>query len=243
MTGGVALITGASSGIGRAIAEALAGRGLRLVLCGRDEGRLLRAAASLKAASAPLPVAADLGDERAIASVAARVEEAGRLDVLVHSAGALHLGSAAEATAAQLDDLYRINLRAPVLLTGALLPHLRASRGQVVFVNSSAGLSPGPANGLYAATKAGLAAYARSLRDEVNADGVRVLSVFAGRTATPMQQRVSSFEGTEYDGERLLQPADVARAVADALALPETAEVIELMIRPMRKPPDRGGAR
>jgi short-subunit dehydrogenase len=240
---GLALITGASSGIGRAIAEELAARGLRLVLCGRDDGRLRQVAAALPPQSAPITIAADLADEGTPARIGKQVGEAGRLEVLVHSAGALHLGSAATATAAQLDDLYRVNLRAPILLTRALLPWLRDSRGQVVFVNSSAALAPGATNGLYAATKAGLAAFAQSLREEVNADGIRVLSVFAGRTATPMQQQVSSFEGTGYHPQALLQPEDVARAVADALALPETAEVMDLRIRPMRKSPDRGGAR
>jgi len=99
--------------------------------------------------------------------------------------------------------------------------------------------APGAVNGLYAATKAGLLAFANALRQEVNQDGIRVLSVFAGRTATAMARTVSAFEGSRYEAEQLLQPADVARAVADALALPDTAELMDLTIRPMHKPLER----
>jgi short-subunit dehydrogenase len=234
---GMALVTGASSGIGRAVAELLAARGMRLVLTGRDADRLSAVAAELQGRARAIVIPADLGDEAAVATLASRVaSEAGGLSALVHAAGAVYLGPLADATAAQLDELYRVNLRAPFLLTRGLLPTLRAARGQVVFVNSTAGLLPGAGNGLYAATKHALAALARSLRDEVNRDGIRVLSVFPGRTATPMQERVSAFEGIRYHPERLLQPGDVAEIIVDTLALPATAEVTDVVVRP-RMPP------
>jgi NADP-dependent 3-hydroxy acid dehydrogenase YdfG len=113
---------------------------------------------------------------------------------------------------------------------------LKASRGQIVFINSSAVLTPKPNAGQYAATKHALKAVADSLRAEVNDDGLRVLSVYPGRTASPMQVLVHQFEGRECYPERLLQPEDVATAVINALSLPRTAEVTDLHIRPLLKP-------
>jgi NADP-dependent 3-hydroxy acid dehydrogenase YdfG len=116
-----------------------------------------------------------------------------------------------------------------------LLPMLRSRHGQVVFINSSVG-TRAPANvGQYAATKHALKAIADSLRDEVNADGMRVLSVFLGRTATPMQAAIYEMEGRTYRPELLLQPEDVAAVVINALTLPRTAEVTDISIRPFKK--------
>jgi NADP-dependent 3-hydroxy acid dehydrogenase YdfG len=105
-----------------------------------------------------------------------------------------------------------------------------------VFVNSSVGLNARANVGQYAATKHALKALADSLRDEVNADAVRVLSVFLGRTATPMQASVHEMEGKEYHPERLLLPEDVAAVVINALSLPRSAEVTDINIRPLIKP-------
>ena len=90
--------------------------------------------------------------------------------------------------------------------------------------------------GQYAATQHALRAIADSLRAEVNPQGVRVLSVFPGRTATPMQARLCELEGKAYSPERLIQPEDIASTVIHALTLPRTAEITEISIRPFVKP-------
>ena len=113
---------------------------------------------------------------------------------------------------------------------------LKLRCGQVVFVNSSAGLTARAGVGQYAATKHALRAVADSFREEVNADGLRVLSVFLGRTATPMQEAVHKMEGKAYYPERLMQAEDVAAVVVNALSLPRTAEVTDIYARPMKKP-------
>jgi NADP-dependent 3-hydroxy acid dehydrogenase YdfG len=107
----------------------------------------------------------------------------------------------------------------------------------VVFVNSSAALSARANVGQYAATKHALKAVADSLREEVNAAGVRVLSLFVGRTATRMQAELHAVEGKAYDPESLIQPEDVAALAVHALALPSTVEVTDIVLRPLRKPP------
>jgi NADP-dependent 3-hydroxy acid dehydrogenase YdfG len=108
-------------------------------------------------------------------------------------------------------------------------------QGQIVFINSSAGLTAKAGAGQYAATKFALKAIADSLRAEVNALGLRVLSVYPGRTASPMQAAIYKMEGKAYNPERLLQPEDVAACVINALSLPRTAEVTDIQVRPLVK--------
>ncbi|MEA2624845.1 MAG: hypothetical protein QOD06_890 [Candidatus Binatota bacterium] len=224
-----ALVTGASSGIGRAIALELAARGFALELVGRSRERL--DAVVRDVAHRARAHEADLLDDLQVAAIARAVT---RLDLLVHAAGAVALGAVGDAPIGDLDHQYRANLRVPFLLTQALLPLLRASRGQVVFVNSGAGLDARAGWAAYAATKHALRALANALREEEQPRGVRVLSVYPGRTATPMQEAVHRMEGREYDPSRFLQPEDVATQIAAAIELPERAAVLDLSIRPTR---------
>ena len=228
-----AVVTGASSGVGCAIARALAAKGVTVCLVGRNREALERVSAETGSGivcRADLTVDADV---QAVVSVAG--DELPGVDVLVHCAGIIEGDEMATASAADFDRQYRVNLRAPYVLTQALLPMLVQRRGQVVFVNSTAGSTAGPGSGQYAATKHGLRAVADSLRAEINADGVRVLSIMLGRTATPMQAALAAREGREYRPELLVQPEDVASVVSSALTLPRTAEITELAIRPMVK--------
>ena len=156
--------------------------------------------------------------------------------MLVHSAGIIQQGTLEHTRIEHLDEQYAINVRAPYLLTQRLLPLLVKARGQIVFINSSAGLSANrPEIGQYAATKHALRAIADSVRAEVNPLGVRVLSVYLGRTATAMQEALFKQEARTYDPQKLLQPEDVANLVLAALALSPTAEVTDISIRPMAK--------
>jgi len=237
LRGDIALVTGASSGIGRAIALALAARGAALCLVGRREERMAAVAdeASRQAAS----VATYPGDLTSDADIDALVggirRDFGGIDIVVHSAGVFSRGMIGAAPREDLDAQYRMNLRAPYVLTAQLLPVFRPNRGQVVFVNSTAGRSAAGGVGAYSAMKHALRGVADALRDEVNARGIRVLSVFVGRTATPMQMEVHRLEGRPYRPERLLQPDDIASIVVHALAMPRTAEVTEITIRPLAK--------
>jgi NADP-dependent 3-hydroxy acid dehydrogenase YdfG len=158
--------------------------------------------------------------------------DVGALDVLVHSAGVISLGRLDTEPVEKLDWQYRTNVRAPYVLTQALLPLLRSRSGQIVFINSTAGLSAKGGAGQYAATKHALKAIADSLREEVVADGVRVISLFLGKTATPMQEYVLAREGRGYQPERLLQPEDVASVVVNALSQPRTVHVTDITMGP-----------
>jgi NAD(P)-dependent dehydrogenase (short-subunit alcohol dehydrogenase family) len=183
-------------------------------------------------------VVVDLESADEIGSAARRIlADTDGVDVLVHSAGSIAFGSFEELSADDLDRQLRVNLRAPVLLTQRLLPAVRRVRGQIVFVNSLAAHRPSAHNAFYAATKRGLTAVADGLRDEVNDEGVRVVSVYTGRTATPMQVAMHRREGRPYAPELLLQPEDVVDVILSAISVAASGEVTDVSLRPARKLP------
>ncbi|MEW5857886.1 MAG: SDR family oxidoreductase [Cyanobacteriota bacterium] len=233
----IAVVTGASSGIGKAIALGLAAQGVTLCLVGRNLEALETVAETARAtASQVLLYQVDLTLDEDIQQLKTRLQQDVKdVDLLIHSAGVITLGQMKTASLEDFDWQYRVNVRAPYALTQALLPMLTVRQGQIAFINSSAGLNARGGVGQYAATKHALKAIADSLREEVNADGVRVLSIYPGRTASPMQAAIVETEGKTYYPERLLQPEDVAAAVLNALSLPRTAEVTDINIRPLRK--------
>jgi NAD(P)-dependent dehydrogenase (short-subunit alcohol dehydrogenase family) len=221
LDGRYALVTGATGGIGGAIAVELASAGATVVVAGRDPQRLAEVAERVGGARA---VAGDLTrreDAEELASAAAGV------DILVHAAGHYGRGDDPDAFEAQL----RANLVAPYRLTNLLLESLL----DLVFINSSQGLNASPGVGQFAATQHGLRAVADALRGEVNDRGTRVLNVHVGRTATPRQERIFAMEGRDYTPERLMQPEDVGHIVLAALVLPRTAEMTSVSMRPMQK--------
>jgi NADP-dependent 3-hydroxy acid dehydrogenase YdfG len=233
----IAVVTGASSGIGKATALGLAAQGAKLCLVGRKIESLEKVAriARTHAPSATC-YRVDLAVVEEIKEFAARLQrDFGQIDLLVHSAGVISLGRLESAPVEDLDWQYHINVRAPYLLTQVLLPMLKLRQGQVVFINSNAGMSASANVSQYAATKFALRAIADSLRQEINAEGVRVLSFYPGRTAGPMQESVHKMEGKAYHPERLMQPEDAAAIVIQALSLPRSAEVTEIFMRPMIK--------
>ncbi len=231
------VVTGATSGIGRAIARSLAAAGMALGIVGRDTTRLAAVSSEIRTHAVRVEsYLADLCSDDDIRRVSSDLQrEFGALDVLIHSAGIFSAGRLLQASIDEFDALYRVNVRAPYVLTQALLPMLSVRRGQVVFINSSAGLRARAGIGAYAASKHALKAIADSLRAEVNELGIRVITVYPGRTATPQQEKIHEQEGKQYRSELLLQADDVAKAVLGALDMPRTAEVTDIHIRPMVK--------
>jgi short-subunit dehydrogenase len=224
-----AIVTGASSGIGEAVAVELARAGCHVVLIGRDGDRLAVVRESL-AGEGHFTFICDFDTGQELDALIEVLTGLPTVDILVHAAGIITLGSHSEKSVDSLDAMYRVNLHAPVLLTAALLPKLIAAKGTVAFINSSAALAPGRRNARYAATKAGLKAYADSLRQEVNADGVRVLSVFPGSTATPMQKRLGN-----SNPHAMINASAIAQLLLGALVLDQSAELTDIHVRPMRK--------
>ena len=229
----VIMITGASSGIGAALARLLAGPGRTIHLQGRDETRLAALAAEVDGSGATAIIhRIDLADPVAVDAEASRLShQISRLDALVHSAGAVTLGTVESSDITDLDRQYAINLRAPFAFTTALTPALVAASGQAIFVNSGAGQRASPGWSQYASSKFGLRALADAYRAEVADRGVRVTTVYPGRTATPMQAEVHRQEGRPYDPNIHAKPEDVASCIAHALEMPRTAIVPEISVR------------
>jgi NADP-dependent 3-hydroxy acid dehydrogenase YdfG len=235
LNGGVAVVTGAGGGIGAALARALVAEGATVFAVGRKRERL-EAAISGFVGSRARVFPADLTRIEEIHAIRDKIQqEFARLDVLVHSAGVISHASIEQGCVGDFDDQYAANVRAPYVLTQAMLPLLRTCRGQIVFINSSAGLAARPNAGQFCATQHALKALADSTRAEVNEHGIRVLSVYPGRTATSRQAALYAKTGAQYRPELLLQPEDIASMVLNAITLPRTAEATDITIRPMQK--------
>ena len=224
LSGTRVLVTGASSGIGFAVAQRCGARGARVLLTGRAEDRLREAADHVPGPGARWCVA-DLTLSADVAALLDWATEVGPPDVVVHSAG---LGLAADTGTTSPDraaEVLTTNLSAPILLTERFaLGMVRRGDGHLVFVTSVAGLLGAPREGVYAASKAGLHGYARSLRAELGRAGVRVSTVATGPVATEFFDR----RGERY-GRRLPRPLAVHR-VADAVLTALERDVAEVVL-------------
>jgi uncharacterized protein len=203
-----ALVTGGSSGIGAAIAEGLAATGCRLVVLGRDSDRL----DALARRTGARALVADLSSAGGLSRAA---DAAADVDLLVNSAGRGWAGDLAAMAEPDIDALVALNLLAPLRLARAALPGMRErGRGQLVFVSSIAAVGVG-GEAVYAATKAGLRAFATSIRHEVAGEGIGVTTLLPGAVRTPFFDH----RGLAYDRRfpRQVNPAEVASALLQAL--------------------------
>ncbi|MET7990726.1 SDR family oxidoreductase [Amycolatopsis sp. NPDC005232] len=221
-----ALITGATAGIGRATALALAARGTDIIVHGRNKERAadtLRQIEALGATARFEP--ADLSDP---AEVNALAERTGDVDILINNAGIFHFARTADTDPATFDAHIAINLRAPYLLVQALAPGMtQRGYGAIINISSGAAATPGHGSGIYGATKAGLESLTRVWAAEYGPDGVRVNAVAVGPTRTEGTAGYGdAFEsaGQNVALKRLANPDEIAGAVA-FMASPDASYV------------------
>jgi 3-oxoacyl-[acyl-carrier protein] reductase len=232
LAGKVAIVTGASRGVGLATARALAGAGLAVALVARSADVLSRAAREIEAQGGrALALPADVGDEQQVAAaVAGAVEAFGRLDLLINSAG---LGLYGPVERYSLDDWRRtldVNLTGPFLMSRAALPHLKESGGTIVAIGSGAALQ-GYANlAAYAASKFGLRGFMQSLAQE--APEVKVCTILPGSILTDFGPRSRAEKSAS--GQKFLLPEDVAEAILFLLQQSPRAWTQELRLWPFR---------
>jgi short-subunit dehydrogenase len=211
------LITGGSSGIGYAIAEAMLARGATVAITGRRAEVLAEAANRLRQGGRDVQsVAADVGTEKGRqTTLELALDKLGGLDILVNNAGGVRAGRLEDTTEAEIRKMIEVDLVAPIMLTRAALSALRASGGGlVVNVTSGIALVAAPFYATYAGVKGGLAKFGESLRRELKGEGVHVMTVYPGATDTPMMS--SSRAGPELGFTR--EPANaVAAAVIEGI--------------------------
>jgi NADP-dependent 3-hydroxy acid dehydrogenase YdfG len=229
------IITGATSGIGSAATRAFAADGARVFLIGRSAARLAALARRVPprrlagTALADLSALADL--KRLLADIRARVR---RADVLLHCAGEHDWTQAGRAEAARFDLLFAVNVRAPYLLTQGLLPPLQRARGQVIFINSSVVRTAGAGVAAYKATRHALQGLTDSLRQDLNRRGLRVTSVYPGRTATARMRRIYAHEKKRYHAGDLMSARDLAQVLLALTRAPARIEITDLHLRAPR---------
>ncbi|MGN6201645.1 MAG: SDR family NAD(P)-dependent oxidoreductase [Solirubrobacterales bacterium] len=244
LNGAVALVTGASSGIGEATARMLAGRGATVAMAARRTDRLEKLGEEIAGSGGTaLPVELDVSDrEAAEAAVARTVEELGRLDVLVNNAGVMLLGPMLEAPVEEWQQMVEVNLLGLIYMTKAAVPHLlEAAEGDrgvadVVNISSVAGRIARRNSGVYNATKFGVGAFSESLRQEVTKQRVRVSLVEPGAVATELtshnRPEVQEQIKSRFSDMERLEAEDIADAIEFVVTRPPHVAVNEVLIRP-----------
>jgi clavulanate-9-aldehyde reductase len=234
-----ALVTGASSGIGRAVAVALAGEGAQVAAGARRRSRLDELHEQLSGLGVrSLTLELDVTDEVSCrAAVADTVADLGALDILVNNAGVMLLGRVEGADTEDWRRMVATNVLGLMYMTHAALPHLLDRRGAVVQLSSAAGRAVRAGNAVYAATKVAVNAFSEGLRHEVTSRGLRVIVMSPGVAETELRDHITQPAAKEQieqaaAGMRQLQPEDVAAAVVYALTQPDHVSVNEVLMRP-----------
>lgn len=233
MNGKVALVTGASSGIGRAVARRLAESGCRLVLSGRSRDRLDALAAELGDIAVAAPQDLSVGAEIPI-SLSAALEAFGQLDTLILNAGLFSNLPFAEEDIEASQAIIDVNLSSVVRMTHAALPLLKAQdRSDILAIGSIAGISDMRGEAVYSATKHALNAFLRSLRRQVADDGIRVTSILPGTVATELWGLTDQAEIEQKVSQReVLRAEDIAEIADFVLSRPPHVSIRELVVLP-----------
>jgi len=244
LEGKVAVVTGASSGIGAAAAEALAQEGAAVVVAARREDRLKELVGRIEGAGGHgrvLPVACDVSEEdQAHALIERAKSEYGRVDILVNNAGVMQLSKIEKGLSDEWRRMFGVNVLGLLYVTDAAIAAMKeGGSGHIVNVSSVAGRKTGPFRGAYSGTKFAVNAISEALRVELIEDKIRVTVVEPGATATELASHITDEEAKEgmkgvLSGE-ILQAEDIAGAILYAVTQPERVSVNEILIRPSKQ--------
>jgi NADP-dependent 3-hydroxy acid dehydrogenase YdfG len=240
LDGRVALVTGASSGIGEATALALAEAGAKVAIAARRRDRLEALAAKLEALGAePMVLVADLSSEDEAKRVVTDTEaHYGRLDILVNNAGVMYLEPVEEADLGRWRRMLELNVLSLIASTQAALPGMRQRRdGHIVNISSTAGRVANPNAAAYSATKFGVVAFSEALRREVYQHNIRVSVIEPGVVETELRDHIGHATTKDAlnawaDSMRQLQSTDVADAIVFCVSRPSHVNINEVLMRP-----------
>jgi len=233
LDGKVALVTGASRGIGLAIARSLAKMGAKLGLCARDPKRLEDAASDLRAGSTSVvAIPADVRRADEIASLVKGIEQAlGPIEILINNAGIGYFAPVHEASEANWDAVLDTNLKSAFLLSKAVAPGMIQRRGgHIINIASLAGKNSFAGGGIYCASKWGLLGLTQCMAEDLRPHGIRVSAICPGSVATDFSPH------TGRDTSKMLQPEDVAHAVETILTQTPQSFISKVVLRPTQKP-------
>ncbi|MGN5884002.1 SDR family oxidoreductase [Staphylococcus simulans] len=227
----VAVVTGASSGIGKGIALKLSNEGATVVLVARDENKLDAVSTELRKAGAKNfeIISADVTKREEIdRAVAQAVEEFGKVDILVNSAGQMKSSQITDGQVEAWDDMIDVNLKGTLYAINAVMPHFqKQSSGHIVNIASISGFEVSKTSALYSATKAAVHAITQGLEKELAKTGIRSTSISPGMVDTAMTS------DTDWGNRKMLEPKDIANAVVYALTQPGHVNVNEVTVRPV----------
>jgi 3-oxoacyl-[acyl-carrier protein] reductase len=233
LEGKVALVTGASRGIGLAIAKSLSRMGAKIGLNGRDEKRLAMAAEELnKADGRAAAVSADLSRSEDIGPLVRKVQESlGPIEILINNAGTGYFGPVHEASEENWNETLDTNLKAVFLVSKAVIPEMiRLQTGHIINIASMAGKSAFAGGAIYCASKWGLLGLTQCMAEDLRPHGIRVSAICPGSVNTEFSPHVGK------DPRKMLQPGDVARAVELIVTQEPQSFISEVLLRPTQKP-------
>lgn len=230
LDGKTAIITGASSGIGTAIAKELAKEGANVVLAARNEEKLAEIAKEINQKDKILCVPTDITKQEDVDALAARAEKTfGEIDIYVNNAGMMGSSRVTEGDVSNWDQMIDVNIKGVLYGIHSVLPDMKdRGNGHIVNIASDSGFEVTERLTVYCATKFAVRAISTGLEKELANTGVRITSISPGMVETPLSSK-SPFE----EGRKKLNPADIARAVVYAVTQPDYVNVNEVLIRPV----------
>ncbi len=235
LKGKTAVITGATSGIGLALALNLIQVGVRGILIGRNFTELKKAISNLKIDSSKIKMLhADFTDVDQLESLGKKLTSETKIDILIHAAGVISLGSLENESIENLDNQYKVNVATPFYITQKLLPHLKNTKGNIIFLNSIASLLSYENKDtiLYATSKHAKKALATAMGKALAKEGIKVTNIFLGSTATPMQERIQKNRGNIYEPKKYMPSKEVAEIMISILKIPSNMTISDITLTP-----------
>lgn len=226
------VLTGATSGVGLAIAQTLISLGSKVFMIGRNSEKLEKTFGKEFLTNPNIVfIKTDFSVSEEIESMLDQLHNEKKIDILIHSAGVISLGAIESHKVEKLDYHYQVNVRSRYLITQKLISKIKKAKGEILFLNSTAGLGAWENIGQYSATKHATRALTDSLRKELAKDKIKVTSFYLGSTDTPMQEYVQKELGNEYEPEKYLSPAEVAGLVINVLNLSKNVAVTDIIVK------------